>query len=281
MVPLTFFLGVNRSGPGMSSTTNHKIYMALGQRHGPWCKEPLKVRQRVLKSTPDPKLTLINTSRLPTLYYLEPFPVVYECPCPQGDSFRYYQWHHLISGLHYLHVGQVMGSTLSHVVQSGFMVACQCLFQPFYTPARGGGDCWFQPLCSQSQGHRPTKHKGYVPMMQGDSFPSEPSGIMEVAMWLCAPLRVGLWYSLGLVHNYVVLIFSNERWGSSSYARSSYTGPMDWFKEASGFDFEYSSNIQWRLKIFFLSLYLCVPQRLIYNFFLSISTTQPYVCAIA
>ena len=60
-------------------------------------------------------------------------------------------------------------------------------------------------------------------MMQGDSFPSEPSGIMEVAMWLCAPLRVGLWYSLGLVHNYVVLIFGNERWGSSSYARSSYT----------------------------------------------------------
>ena len=29
--------------------------------------------------------------------------------------------------------------------------------------------------------------------------------------------------------------------------------PMGWFKEASGFDFEYSSSIQLRLKIFFLS----------------------------
>jgi hypothetical protein len=38
---------------------------------------------------------------------------------------------------------------------------------------------------------------------------------------------------------------------------------MDWFKEASSFDFEYSSNIQLRLKIFFLSCYLCLAQRLI------------------
>ena len=30
-------------------------------------------------------------------------------------------------------------------------------------------------------------------------------------------------------------------------------GPMDWFKEASGFDSEYSSNIQLRLKVFCLS----------------------------
>ena len=36
-----FFLGVNQSGHGMSSTTNHKVYMALGQLHGPWCKHPL------------------------------------------------------------------------------------------------------------------------------------------------------------------------------------------------------------------------------------------------
>ena len=31
---------------------------------------------------------------------------------------------------------------------------------------------------------------------------------------------------------------------SSSHARSSYTWPRDWFMEASGFDFVYSSNIQ-------------------------------------
>ena len=36
-----FFLGVNWSGRGMSSTTNHKFYKASGQLHGPWCKQPL------------------------------------------------------------------------------------------------------------------------------------------------------------------------------------------------------------------------------------------------
>jgi hypothetical protein len=35
-------------------------------------------------------------------------------------------------------------------------------------------------------------------------------------------------------------------------------GPMDWFKEANGFDFEYSSDIQLRLKVvsFFLYTYV-------------------------
>ena len=37
-----FFLGVNWSGPGTSSTTNHKFYRALGRLHGPWCKQPLR-----------------------------------------------------------------------------------------------------------------------------------------------------------------------------------------------------------------------------------------------
>ena len=34
--------------------------------------------------------------------------------------------------------------------------------------------------------------KGLVPKMQGDDFASEPGGIMEVAMWLCIPLLLGL-----------------------------------------------------------------------------------------
>ena len=42
---------------------------------------------------------------------------------------------------------------------------------------------------------------------------------------------------------YVVLVLCNDRRMPSSYLRSSNTGPMDWFKEASDFDFEYSSNI--------------------------------------
>ena len=54
--------------------------------------------------------------------------------------------------------------------------------------------------------------------MQGDGFASESGGTMEVAMWLCLPLLLGLWCSLGLVPNYVVLgtlvfILGNEGGG--------------------------------------------------------------------
>ena len=75
--------------------------------------------------------------------------------------------------------------------------------------------------------------------MQGDGFASEPGGIMELVVWLCVPLLLGLSCSLGLVPNYVVLVLGNEGQGYSSYARLPYSGPMDWFKEASSFDFEY------------------------------------------
>ena len=46
--------------------------------------------------------------------------------------------------------------------------------------------------------------------MQGDDFAGELGGIMKVAMWLCTLLLVGLWSSLGLVPNYVVLILGKE-----------------------------------------------------------------------
>ena len=47
---------------------------------------------------------------------------------------------------------------------------------------------------------KPTKHKrvssqdvgGLVPGMQGDGFASEPGRIMEVAVWLCVLLLLGL-----------------------------------------------------------------------------------------
>ena len=61
----------------------------------------------------------------------------------------------------------------------------------------------------------------------------------------------------------VLLVLGNEGGGPHHMQGCHTQGPMDWFKEASGFDFEYSSNIQLRLKIFFLSLYLCLAQRLI------------------
>jgi hypothetical protein len=37
-----FFLGVNQSDHGMSSTSNYRFYKALKRLHGPWCKQPLK-----------------------------------------------------------------------------------------------------------------------------------------------------------------------------------------------------------------------------------------------
>ena len=67
----------------------------------------------------------------------------------------------------------------------------------------------------------PQSTKGSFPRMQGGRFPgckvmvfaSELSGIMEVAMWLCVPLLLGLCCSLGLVPNYVVLVVGNEGGG--------------------------------------------------------------------
>ena len=50
-------------------------------------------------------------------------------------------------------------------------------------------------------------------MMQGDGFASEVGEIMEVAMWLCTSLLVGLWSSLGLETKYVVLVLGSEGGG--------------------------------------------------------------------
>ena len=36
-----YFLGVNRSGPRTTSTTNHKFYKSVGRLHDPWCKQLL------------------------------------------------------------------------------------------------------------------------------------------------------------------------------------------------------------------------------------------------
>ena len=47
------------------------------------------------------------------------------------------------------------------------------------------------------------------------------------------------------------------RWGSSSSARSSYTGHRDWCKEATDFDLECSSNIQLR-RIFSFYLFQAI-----------------------
>ena len=103
--------------------------------------------------------------------------------------------------------------------------------------------------------------------MQGDGFATKPGGIMEVAMWLCAPLLVGLWSSLGLAPNYDVPILANGGEGPHDIQDRHTWGLGFGLKEASGFDFEYSSNIQLRLHcLCVLShwLYFCVAQMLIW-----------------
>lgn len=111
-------------------------------------------------------------------------------------------------------------------------------------------------------------------------FCNRMGGIMEVAMWLCASLLVGLWSSLGLVPIYVVWVLGNEGWGggSSTYVGLSYTWLRNWFKDANGFDFEYSSNIQLRPKKTFLSLYLCLVQRLVWIYISHINHVTVCMC---
>ena len=46
--------------------------------------------------------------------------------------------------------------------------------------------------------------KGSIFMMQGDNFATEPCGIVEVTMWLCALLKQ---------QYYVVLVLGNEGGG--------------------------------------------------------------------
>ena len=59
-------------------------------------------------------------------------------------------------------------------------------------------------------------------------------------------------------------------WGSLSHAGSSYTTTIDWFKEASGSDFVYSSNTQMRLKIdFYLFIPMFSPKANKIRFFIS------------
>jgi hypothetical protein len=53
-------------------------------------------------------------------------------------------------------------------------------------------------------------------------FASEPDGIMEVAMWLCALLLVRLRSSLGLAPNYVMLVIGNKG-GSPHHIQARHT----------------------------------------------------------
>ncbi len=45
-----FLLGVNWTPPGTISTSNHKLRMAVGRVHGPWCKPPLRLTYHCLYS---------------------------------------------------------------------------------------------------------------------------------------------------------------------------------------------------------------------------------------
>ena len=59
-----------------------------------------------------------------------------------------------------------------------------------------------------------------------------------------------------------MLVLGNEGGGPHHMQGHHTTGARDQFKEASGCDFECSSNIQLRLEVFFFFLCLCLAQRL-------------------
>ena len=101
--------------------------------------------------------------------------------------------------------------------------------------------------------------------MQGDNSPTEPGGIMEVAMWLCISLLHGFDLAWGLVPSSIGSRLGNE--GRDPHPRPSYMGPRDEVKEASSFDIKYSSNIQ--LKLYFLK-HVCSPKENLYIFIYSI-----------
>ena len=113
--------------------------------------------------------------------------------------------------------------------------------------------------------------------MQGDGFASKLGGIMEVVVWLCVSLLLGLWCSLGLVPNYVVLVLGNEC-GDPHHMQGCHTRGLWIGLRKLVVDFEYSSNIQLRLKTFFVSWYLCLAQRLIWMFFFNINHIALCMC---
>ena len=101
----------------------------------------------------------------------------------------------------------------------------------------GGGKGRFQPLFSHNQGGYSTKHKrgGYpgckLTCLQGN--------------WRC-PFSQHYYLGFDVVwvqYPTVLCWFQAMKVRSSSYARLSYTWPMNMFKEASGFDFEYSLKL--------------------------------------
>ena len=61
-----------------------------------------------------------------------------------------------------------------------------------------------------------------------------------------------------------MLVLGNEGGGPHHMQGCHIQGLGTGLRKLAGFDFEYSSNNQLSLEIFFLSLYLCLAQRLIW-----------------
>ena len=98
--------------------------------------------------------------------------------------------------------------------------------------------------------------------MQGDGFASKPGGIVEVAVWLCIPLLLGLWCSLGLVPDYVVLVLGIEG-GVPHHMQGCHTRNL-WIglTKLVVLTLNIHKIFNWDYN-FFCSWYLCLAQRLI------------------
>jgi hypothetical protein len=84
---------------------------------------------------------------------------------------------HFISGWFKVGLGwHVKGGGVNHSIHKDKEICLQCI----------------KGLVLGIKGTSARDARGPVPCMQGDSFKSEPCEIMEVAMWLCASLLIGL-----------------------------------------------------------------------------------------
>ena len=196
----------------------------------------------MLKATPHPQATPINASQSPTFYYLEPVPAEKDCPCSWSDNFWCHRWPNAYRPPLHLESVQGVNAYSSHSIHWG-------------RGPGGWGGGGFKPTKPRRQLH---KAKGIGYNYKGGWFwAAKGVATQDVRGWFYNRTRRdhegdhgGLRFSLGLVPNYVVLVFTQScvgstqwTWASAFYARLSHTRPRDWFKKANGFDFEHSSNI--------------------------------------
>ena len=150
-----------------------------------------------------------------------------------------------------------------HSILVQFKVALRCCVSAYSTHSihkEGGGD--YSHFIHKAKEVGPQSIKGIDYGYKGGRYLGCKVTFWNQTMWDHGGGHVALhtitsWALIYFGSSVQLCCVSSRQWWwrSSSYARSSYTRPRDWFKETSGFDFEYSSYIQLRLFFFFLPIF--------------------------